>query len=88
MSEARTAKMLARVGVTVLSLLLAVGAAVVAVQMVGPNDLGGGFTEGTPIQLIAFIGTIAVIGGLGMVLGLNYVERRFQRSRRKSRRSG
>jgi hypothetical protein len=87
MSDAGTAKTLARVGVTIVSLLLAVGAAVVAVRLVGSSDLGD-VTEGTPIQLAAFIGTLAVIGGLGVALGLNYVERHFQRSRRKSRRSG
>jgi uncharacterized membrane protein YidH (DUF202 family) len=77
--------MLLRVAVTVTSLVLGVGAAVLALQVVGPDQAG--FAEGTPSQLLAFLATLTVVGGITLIVGLTYVERSFQKKRKSRRRS-
>jgi hypothetical protein len=80
-------KILLRVGVTMLSLILAVGAAALAVQVVGPyGDAQSGFAQGTATQLLTFLGTLVLVGGTSLIIGLTYLERSFQRAKRKARR--
>jgi hypothetical protein len=78
---------LLRVGVAMLSLVLGVGAAFLAAQSVGPSGAAEvALTDGTSVQLLAFVGTLALVGGVVLAIGLRYVERSFQRARRRSRR--
>lgn len=74
-----------RVGVTILSLLIAVGAAILAVQAIDPSG-NVASAAATSSELFAFIATLAVVGGVTLTVGLSYVERSFQRSKRKARR--
>jgi len=69
-----------------LSLILGVIAAALVVRAAVPpsRDPETGFSEGTPVQLIAFLATLSAVGGMSFVFGLIYLERWFERRQQRA----
>jgi hypothetical protein len=74
-------RLLLRGGVAILSLVFGVVAGALVMRAAVPpfRDPETGFSEGTPIQLIAFLATLSAVGGMSFVFGLIYLERWFER---------
>jgi len=75
----RIRRFLLRSVVVVLSLVVGLATAVLAVRMVPPLELASGGTEGTPVQIVAFLTAFLFGTALSLIFGMEWLERHFRR---------
>src|SRR5262245_11192533 len=54
--------------------VIALGSAAVVSWLIGGLEILPGIREGTPVQIVGFLATFVIVGGLCLVLGLHYLE--------------